>query len=122
TLELVGTPAYVWQTQGRMLLPDLIFRLRPKPALDPLYLWALLATPVVRAQLRRLASGTAASMPNISKERLRTLPVMVPPIALQAEFARHAAAQRSLALRQEAALAMAQGAFDGMVGRAFERV
>ncbi len=89
TYELVGAAAYVWRTGGRVLLPDLIFRLNIADAsvLDAVYLWALLSTESKRRQLRGLASGAAASMPNISKERLAGLPIEVPPIRRQQQFA-----------------------------------
>lgn len=122
TLELVGTPAYVWETQGRLLLPDLIFRLCPRPesGAHPLYLWALLMAPAMRRRLRLMASGTAASMLNISKERLRTLPIMVPPLAHQQAFADHATALHSISLQQQAALANAEATFEALLARAFK--
>ena len=121
TLELVGTPAYVWETQGRILLPDLIFRLglRPESGVHPLYLWALLTAPAMRRRLRSMASGTAASMPNISKERLRALPIMVPPLARQQAYADHATALRSISLQQQAALANAEATFEALLARTF---
>lgn len=123
TLELVGTPAYVWDTQGRILLPDLIFRLclRPEAEVHPLYLWALLTAPAMRRRLRLMASGTAASMPNISKERLRGLPVMVPPLARQEAYAEHVTALHSVSLQQQAALANAEATLEALLARAFRR-
>lgn len=123
TPELVGTPAYVWETRGRILLPDLIFRLRLRPdaGLHPLYLWALLRAPATRRRLRLMASGTAASMPNISKERLRTLPVMVPAADLQEAFAQRMAALRAISQQQDAALAHAKTTFEALLAHAFDR-
>jgi type I restriction enzyme S subunit len=122
TPELVGTPAYVWETRGRILLPDLIFRLRLRPdaGVDPLYLWALLRAPAMRRGLQLLASGTAASMPNISKERLRTLRVMVPAMHLQEAFAQRVGALRAVALQQDAALAHSKNIFAALLARAFD--
>ncbi|OUM03226.1 hypothetical protein A8M77_06075 [Variovorax sp. JS1663] len=123
TPELVGTPAYVWKTGGRILLPDLIFRLRPRPeaGLHPLYLWALLRAPGVRQRLQLMASGTAASMPNISKERLRKLPVMLPPARLQEAFARRMAAMHALSLQHDAALVQAKATFEALETQVFEQ-
>ncbi|GAA4333632.1 hypothetical protein GCM10023165_08900 [Variovorax defluvii] len=120
--EFVGTPAYVWHTRGRILMPDLIFRLRPRPeaGLNPLYLWALLRTPAVRQRLRVLASGTAASMPNISKERLRTLKVMLPPIHLQEAFARRMAGLQALSVQHDDALAVSKSTFEAMEAKVFD--
>jgi type I restriction enzyme S subunit len=122
TLELVGTPAYVWETRGRILLPDLIFRLRLRPdaGVHPLYLWALLRAPGMRRGLQLLASGTAASMPNISKERLRTLRVMVPPAHLQEAFAQRVTALHAVALLQDAQLVLAKNTFAALLAQAFE--
>jgi type I restriction enzyme S subunit len=121
TLELVGTPAYVWETRGRILLPDLIFRLRLRPdaGVHPLYLWALLRAPGMRRGVQLLASGTAASMPNISKERLRTLRVMVPSAQLQEAFAQRVAALHAIAVQQDAALTHAKSTFEALLARAF---
>ena len=122
TLELVGTPAYVWKTGGRILLPDLIFRLRlrPEAGVHPLYLWALLRAPGMRKGLQLLASGTAASMPNISKERMRTLRVMVPAAKLQEAFAQRVAALHAVAQQQDAALKHGKATFEALLARAFE--
>ncbi len=122
TMELVGTPAYVWETRGRILLPDLIFRLRLRPdaGVHPLYLWAMLRAPAMRRGLQLLASGTAASMPNISKERLRTLRVMVPPADLQETFAQRVAGLHVVAQQQDAALSRAKAIFEALLARAYE--
>lgn len=121
TYELVGASAYVWSTQGRLLLPDLIFRLslNPDSTVDPIYLWKLLSMPAKRAALRSLASGSAGSMPNISKERLRGLTIEVPPIELQRHFAAKTEAVRSIAAQQSAALSTAQSTFAALLHRAF---
>jgi type I restriction enzyme S subunit len=43
--------------------------------------------PQQRRRIQDIAGGSAASMVNISKKRLMGMPVPVPPIALQREFA-----------------------------------
>lgn len=121
TAELVGASAYVWRTSGRMLLPDLIFRLRISDAaeLEPIYLWKLLTSSVKRRALTRLASGSAGSMPNISKERLRTLPIELPPRALQERFSQRVQEVRGIAVQQASALVKAELVFEAMLARAF---
>lgn len=121
TAELVGASAYVWSTEGRQLLPDLIFRPRivDPDALDPIYLWKLLTSESKRRVLSRLATGSANSMPNISKERLRTLPIELPPHALQVRFASHVRHSRSLELQQAAALDRAEHVFRALLARVF---
>jgi type I restriction enzyme S subunit len=71
------------------MLSDLVFRLRLKASTEihPLYLWALLVSPSKRPSIQMLASGSAGSMPNISKGRLETLEIEKPPYGLQTDFA-----------------------------------
>ncbi|MEV5592910.1 restriction endonuclease subunit S [Streptomyces sp. NPDC052496] len=89
TPELVAACAYVWNTPGRLLLPDLIFRLTvaDDSVVNKVYLHALLTYPPKRAKVRELASGSSASMPNISKAKLLNFQCEIPPIGLQREFA-----------------------------------
>lgn len=89
TRELVGACAYVQKTRARLLLSDLIFRLRlgTDREIHPVYLWAVLTCPSMRPAIERLASGSAGSMPNISKGRLLALQIEKPPYNLQVYFA-----------------------------------
>jgi len=89
TYDLVAACAYVSETPPpRLLLPDLIFRFRLK--LDaPLvvrYLQALLTHPGKRKSIQSLAGGAAGSMPNISKAKLKTVLIELPPQALQEQY------------------------------------
>ncbi|QGF22445.1 hypothetical protein [Raineyella fluvialis] len=90
TYSLVGAVVLVRETPKRMLLPDLIFRLRlgEPQMLTASYLHQLLMYPSKRKEVRSLAGGAAGSMPNISKGRLLKLRVEVPPMSLQEEYAR----------------------------------
>jgi type I restriction enzyme S subunit len=66
----------------------LIFRLNyDRNIVHPVFLQRLLMTGKVREAVRGLASGSAASMPNISKARLVGLHVPVPPMRDQESFA-----------------------------------
>jgi type I restriction enzyme S subunit len=89
TRELVGACAYVASTRPRLMLSDLIFRLRLKADAEvhSLYLWALLIHSSKRPSIQLLAGGSAGSMPNISKGRLETLEIEKPPYRMQAAFA-----------------------------------
>lgn len=89
TYEHVAACVLVSDTRPRLMLPDLIFRLvlASESGLRPETLWALLTEPRMRKLLQGLAGGTAGSMPNISKERLRQVPVPVPAWTLQEKFA-----------------------------------
>ncbi|MBM3837135.1 MAG: hypothetical protein FJ398_04090 [Verrucomicrobia bacterium] len=89
TRELVGACVYVRMTRPKLMLSDLIFRLRLKTdaEVNPLYLWALLTNPGKRPAIEALAGGSAGSMPNISKSRLECMEVEKPPKSLQDQFA-----------------------------------
>jgi len=88
TLDLVGACALVGSTRPRLLLPDLIFRLRlhDHAPVELRYLHRTLGQVDVRGQIRSLAGGSAGSMPNISKARLSTVRVLIPPLELQKAF------------------------------------
>ncbi|MEM9539600.1 MAG: restriction endonuclease subunit S [Cyanobacteria bacterium P01_E01_bin.42] len=86
TYELVGASAFVYKTRSKLLLPDLIFRLNVNGQIDPVYLWQALSQSSLRKEISRLASGSAGSMPNISKAKLRTLKVTVPPLDRQKKY------------------------------------
>ncbi|WP_155246151.1 restriction endonuclease subunit S [Salinispora arenicola] len=88
TRELVAACALVRETPPRLLMSDLIFRLQLKPnaMVNSAYLHALLTFPSKRRMVQELASGSAGSMPNISKSRLLELPIEVPAVAEQNAF------------------------------------
>ncbi|GIJ29000.1 hypothetical protein Vqi01_41620 [Micromonospora qiuiae] len=57
------------------------FRLRPIPTVDPRYLQYYLGHPAVRDWISRHAS--TATVPTLTVSTLRTLPVLIPPLATQ---------------------------------------
>lgn len=119
TPQLVGASAYVFETPSKRLLPDLIFRLVPGPRIDGLFLQRQLATGSARRALSGLASGSAASMSNISKERLRTLEVMVPPLSTQLAFAERARELEAIRRLHRGHLALLEELFASLQHRAF---
>ena len=91
TYDKVGQCAFVFETESKLLLPDTIFRLiADQERVSNTYLWSLLNLSSFRPRVAALASGSAGSMPNISKERLRKLQVPIPPMARQQEYGRAA--------------------------------
>lgn len=92
TRELVGASVLVRDTPHRLLLPDLMFRLVPGESapLNSVFLQAALAQPRMRAAIAQLAGGSAGSMPNISKARLCSLRVAIPPLECQEGYAERA--------------------------------
>ena len=87
TPELVGMCAYVTNTEPNLMIPDLIFRLNPNDKINAIFLWKLINHELFREKIQNIATGSAKSMSNISKERLGKLKIIVPPIPLQNQFA-----------------------------------
>lgn len=87
TPELVGMAAYVYSSPAKLMMPDLIFRLNTKDNCSKIFLWQLINHELFRKNIQNIASGSAKSMSNISKERLMQLVIYLPPIKLQNHFA-----------------------------------
>lgn len=121
TRELVGSSVLVRSTPPRRLLPDLMFRLVPAgdSGLRPAYLQAALARLSVRASIARLAGGSAGSMPNISKERLRSVEIVVPPLAAQLEYETILSMHGALTDRLQHHLGQLETLFASLQHRAF---
>lgn len=121
TYELVAACALVRETPPRLLMSDLIFRLRlqPEAKIDSTFLHQLLIYPTKRRQIQKLAGGSSGSMPNISKSRLQTIIIEVPPIELQSEFARQVTAVETLKTAHRASLAEMDALFASLQHRAF---
>jgi type I restriction enzyme S subunit len=69
--------------------------------------------------MQKLAGGSAGSMPNISKARLQSALIEVPPLSLQRDFGRHVAAVENLKSAHRAALAELDALFAVLQHRAF---
>ena len=119
TYELVGASAYVYQTRSGLMLPDLIFRLCCRAEVDSVYLWQALSQKTTRSQLTGLASGSSGSMPNISKSRLRTLTVPIPPLPLQQKYRSVAQRLRINQQRQVKNCGLTEDLFNSLLQRAF---
>jgi type I restriction enzyme S subunit len=88
TTDLVGAVAFVADTPPNLLLPDKLWRFVWRDGwAEPLFIWALFQTPHIRSELGRRATGTSGSMKNISQEKVLSIPVVLPPVAIQREFA-----------------------------------
>ena len=121
TTELVGATVYVFDTPPNRLLPDKLWRFvwRDTEAVDPQYIHVLFMTAAIKRELGKRATGTSGSMKNISKAKLMTIPIPVPPVDLQRKFGQFAMAQhRLLTERREGATATAD-LFGSLVQRAF---
>lgn len=112
---------YVFDTPPNHLLPDKLWRFvwKDPEAVDPQYVRVLFMTAAIKRELGKRATGTSGSMKNISKAKLMTIPIPVPPVELQRRFGRFAMTQhRLLADRREAAISTAD-LFGSLVQRAF---
>ncbi|MGC5362867.1 restriction endonuclease subunit S [Streptomyces sp. DT24] len=121
TPDLVAACAYVRSTPERLLMPDLVFRLvvADGAPVNKVYLHGLLTFPPKRRRLQELASGSAASMLNISKAKLLEFECEIPPIGLQEEFARRIEAIEACKVTHRAQLAALDELFASLRHRAF---
>ena len=86
TPELVGMAAFVYDSPEKLMMPDLIFRLNTNEKCSKIFLLNLINHRCFRNFIQNLATGSAKSMSNISKERLSNLKIYLPPIEYQNQF------------------------------------
>jgi type I restriction enzyme, S subunit len=79
TAALVGASAYIRQSISDLFLPDKLWQLKPEKNVDVGWLSYVIANPSFRSKLGSAATGTSASMKNISQEAFLSLPVEIPP-------------------------------------------
>ena len=84
---------------------------RSPSAVTPRFLLAWFKQAAIQTAMSRIATGTTASMRNISQGRLMTIGVMMPPLPLQERFVRQAEAVERLARYQIEAMERATAAF-----------
>ncbi len=94
--RLVGATAIVTETRPHLMLCDKIFRVvfREKSPIEPTYLSEVMKLPQLRAQIEAAATGTSATMQNITKPSLLALRLPVPPMEVQKEIVRRLKAAR----------------------------
>ena len=121
TYDLVAACAYVHETRPKLMLPDLIFRLRLSKAAktEPIFMWQQLVVPRLRKHIQSFAGGAAGSMPNISKAKLRAIEVICPPLPLQQKFAAIVESVERQKAAQCAHLAELDALFAALQHRAF---
>jgi type I restriction enzyme, S subunit len=121
TIELVSACALVHQTPPRLMLPDTIFRFCFKKSgeLKSEYLWGLFNEKSFRKKIQSLATGTAGSMPNISKEKFLGIVLPLPPFPLQEKFAQIVQKFERLRTQQREAERQAEHLFQTLLHRAF---
>lgn len=85
TSDYVGASVLVGQVRPRLLLSDKSLRVLPCSDVDPRWLWYALSSPITRARIAALATGTKDSMRNISQANLLTVEIPRVAPAEQAE-------------------------------------
>jgi type I restriction enzyme S subunit len=81
TIEYVGIAAVYDGPTNKYVYPDLMIRVRTaNPAITE-WIWRVANSPFGRQYMSSNATGTAGTMPKISGEILRNLPVPIPPLA-----------------------------------------
>lgn len=78
TKSLVGASAYIDQDYPDLFLPDKLWRLTVVEGISARWLSYVLALDQIRAEISDLATGTSASMKNISQEAFLSIPVPLP--------------------------------------------
>lgn len=88
TEELVAATAYVEECPPDILLSDKLWRFvwRNPEQVSPLFMSAFFRDRYIRYKMSRLATGTGGSMKNISKKKLMSMRVPLPPYEVQKKF------------------------------------
>lgn len=87
TADLVGTTAIFDGPKNTFVYPDLMMRLRFARRATGEWFWRYANSARGRAYYRSVAAGSTGSMPKISGEALRNMPVPVPPLPEQEAIA-----------------------------------
>ena len=121
TTELVGAVSLVKINPPKVLLPDKLWRVkfREDSPILPEYTLHVLRQPALRKIIGDLATGSSGSMKNISMEKAATLPIPVPPLNLQEEFASLVARVESMRSRQAEGERQVDGLFESMLTESF---
>ncbi|HEV2911904.1 MAG TPA: restriction endonuclease subunit S [Pyrinomonadaceae bacterium] len=121
TEDLIAACALVYDTPQKLLLPDTIFRFKLKDNCDVKaeFLWGLFNERKFRRTVQSFATGSAGSMPNISKEKLNSLQILTPPLPLQKKFAAIVQKFERVRRQQREATRQAEHLFQTLLHRAF---
>lgn len=120
TTELVGASALVQKTNGSVALPDKLWRAEPGREVLPSFLLATLQSNRVRSEISRRSTGSGGSMKNISKPKLLTIPIALPSLERQKEFASRMEAIQLLSDRHRQQLVELDSLFMSLQDRAFK--
>lgn len=120
TPDLVGAVTIARCPNPRLLLPDLIYRLHfDNSKACPEYMETKMQSPKVRAAIRSISSGSAKSMSNISKSRLNSLSITVPPLSLQQSYSSTKSEIRRIRKKYESVSESLAELYNSLATRAF---
>lgn len=120
TPQLVGDACYIFNTQNKLMIPDTIFRINTKSSVDKFFLLHLINNNKFKYKIKGLASGSAKSMSNISKQKLENLEIPIPPLPLQNQFAQKVEAIESQKQVMEQSLKLMEDNYKNLMQRAFK--
>jgi type I restriction enzyme S subunit len=117
--ELVGKTALFKQRRGVVLFNNNIMRIRFKPGILPEFMMGLFQSEWLKQKLERVKSGTTSVFAIYYKD-LADLPIVLPPLSLQTEFA--TLVERLVQLRSvhREGLRQADYLFQTLLHRAFQ--
>lgn len=117
SVELVGKTC-VYNLDSDMIIAGYIIRVRIDDRVLPVILSSYLNSTVMKEQLRSMAKG-AVNQANINAQELRSIPIYLPPITLQHEFATFVEQVDKSKIAVQQALDKAQELFDSLMQKYF---
>jgi type I restriction enzyme S subunit len=117
--DKLGRGALLDHDIGECIHQNHVFRVRAEPAeLSPEYFVSYLQTEMAKTYFLKSAKKTT-NLASINMTQLRALPMALPPLAVQTEFARHFDALRQLGADQARAVAISAQAFQSLLAGVF---
>lgn len=122
TTELVGATAMVFEEHENIVLPDKLWRFiwKDEDTVSPVFIWRLLSEQGMRREISKLSSGSGGSMKNISKGKLKTLPIILPPLDIQKKYEQFYLKLRSELLGNSNLVEQAETGFQALMQKAFK--
>ena len=122
TTELVGATAMVFEEHKGLVLPDKLWRFiwNEKQAISSIFIWQQLSEAGMRKEISKLSSGSGGSMKNISKGKLKTLQVILPPTDIQEKYENVYLKLRSDINNSKQQIELTKIAFNALMQKAFK--
>lgn len=120
TRELVGATCMVFDDYPDLLLPDKLWRIEFNNSVNYGYMKYILSDASIRSMLSNISTGTSGSMFNVSMNKLKSLGIPLPPLALQNQFANIVTKIEEQKALVQKALAESQYLFDSLMSQYFE--